>query len=99
KAGMAVPDWPNTYGYNLILYPWETWVYGPWQLFVEHGHRLFAAAVGLLTIAMCVAVWMGDDRTWVRRLAGVAVLAVIFQGSLGGLRVIQDKVLLAEIHG
>ena len=42
-AGMAVPDWPNTYGYNLFLYPWTTWFAGPWDLFVEHGHRLLAA--------------------------------------------------------
>ncbi len=45
-AGMAVPDWPNTYGYNLFLYPWQTWVSGPWNLFIEHGHRLFGAVVG-----------------------------------------------------
>src|SRR5262249_36289635 len=38
-AGMAVPDWPNTYGYNLWLYPAATWINGPWKLFVEHGHR------------------------------------------------------------
>src|ERR1051325_109674 len=57
KAGMAVPDWPNTYGYNLFLYPWQTWIYGPWHLFIEHGHRLLAAGVGLLTIAVAIAVW------------------------------------------
>src|SRR4029077_11054524 len=51
-AGMAVPDWPTTYGYNLFLYPWQSWVLGPWDLFIEHGHRLFGAAVGLLSIAL-----------------------------------------------
>ena len=35
-AGMAVPDWPGTYGYNLFLYPPETWLSGPFDLFVEH---------------------------------------------------------------
>src|SRR5687768_10477435 len=35
-AGMAVPDWPSTYGYNLFLYPWQTWLAGPWDIFVEH---------------------------------------------------------------
>ena len=39
EAGMAVPDWPTTYGYNLFLYPWQTWILGPWDLFIEHGHR------------------------------------------------------------
>jgi len=47
-VGMAVPDWPNTYGYNLFLYPWQTWLAGPWDLFVEHGHRMLAATVGLI---------------------------------------------------
>ena len=50
EAGMAVPDWPSTYGYNLFLYPWQTWLPGPWDLFIEHGHRLLGATVGLLTI-------------------------------------------------
>ena len=31
-AGMAVPDWPTTYGYNMFLYPWETWLLGPWDV-------------------------------------------------------------------
>ena len=53
-AGMAVPDWPTTYGYNLFLYPWQTWFSGPWDLFIEHGHRLFGAAVGMLTIGSVV---------------------------------------------
>ena len=43
EAGMAVPDWPTTYGYNLFLYPWQTWICGPWDLFIEHGHRLLGA--------------------------------------------------------
>ena len=45
-AGMAVPDWPNTYGYNLFLYPYDTWFFGPFDLFIEHGHRLLGAVVG-----------------------------------------------------
>ena len=46
-AGMAVPDWPTTYGYNLFLYPWQTWLAGPWDLFIEHGHRLLGSLGGL----------------------------------------------------
>jgi cytochrome c oxidase assembly protein subunit 15 len=98
-AGMAVPDWPTTYGYNLFLYPWQTWVYGPWDLFIEHGHRLFAAAVGLLTIALAVALWRRDQRAWMRRLGVVALAGVIAQGVLGGMRVRLDQRLLAQIHG
>ena len=60
-AGMAVPDWPNTYGYNLFLYPWTTWLSGPWDLFVEHGHRLLGATVGMLTIGLLISLWMGEE--------------------------------------
>ncbi|MEM1304636.1 MAG: COX15/CtaA family protein, partial [Planctomycetota bacterium] len=51
-AGMSVPDWPGTYGYNMFRYPWQTWLFGPWDLFIEHGHRLLAATVGLVTIGL-----------------------------------------------
>jgi heme a synthase len=98
-AGMAVPDWPNTFGYNLFLYPWETWFFGPWDLFIEHGHRLLGAVVGLLTIGLVVAAWRGDARTWFRRLTVVALVGVIAQGVLGGMRVSMDEVQLAKLHG
>jgi cytochrome c oxidase assembly protein subunit 15 len=98
-AGMAVPDWPNTYGYNLFLYPWETWILGPWDIFVEHGHRLLGALIGMLTIGFAVAVHYLDARPWMRRLAYLAVPFVILQGVLGGLRVVLDKQTLAMLHG
>ena len=96
---MAVPDWPNTFGYNLFLYPWATWLLGPWDLFVEHGHRLLGALVGLLTIALCISVWRGDSRRWMLGLSVLALVAVIGQGVLGGLRVLRDDRLLAMVHG
>lgn len=98
-AGMAVPDWPSTYGYNLFLYPWTTWVFGPWDLFIEHGHRLLGAVVGLITIAFVVVTWRRDERLWVRAAAVVALLLVILQGSLGGARVLMDDRQLAMVHG
>ena len=99
KAGMAVPDWPNTYGYNLFLYPWQTWINGPWDLFIEHGHRLWGATVGMVTICLVVSVWLQDDRRWMRACSLMALAAVIFQGLLGGMRVRMDEILLARIHG
>lgn len=96
---MAVPDWPSTYGYNLFLYPWQTWLFGPWDLFVEHGHRLLAATVGLLTILLLVALWRGDSRWWMRWLGVVALAGVVLQGLLGGMRVLMDQRLLARVHG
>jgi cytochrome c oxidase assembly protein subunit 15 len=98
-AGMAVPDWPNTYGYNMFLYPWQSWLAGPWDLFVEHGHRLLASAVGMLTIALLVALWRREPRAWVRRLGIAALALVIFQGVLGGMRVLLDERTLAMAHG
>lgn len=96
---MAVPDWPNTYGYNLFAYPWQTWIYGPWKLFIEHGHRLFGTLVGVITIAFLMSAWRCQCRPLVRRLGLVALSGVILQGALGGLRVIMDEVQLAQIHG
>jgi heme a synthase len=98
-AGMAVPDWPTTFGYNLFLYPLATWFFGPWDLFIEHGHRLLGAAVGLLTIGLLAAVWRKDDRPWMRWLAVAALALVIFQGILGGMRVRLDERTLAMLHG
>lgn len=102
---MAVPDWPSTYGYNLFLYPWETWFFGPWKLFVEHGHRLFGSLVGLLAIALLfVAIRTHAPRGFVIG-AGVTLFLVCFQGFLGGARVllesrgILDGRSIAFLHG
>ena len=98
-AGMAVPDWPTTYGYNMFLYPWETWIFGPWDLFIEHGHRLLGSLVGMVTIVLMVMVLKRDQRSWMRKLVVFALVAVTAQGILGGVRVIQNEVLLAMVHG
>jgi heme a synthase len=99
KAGMAVPDWPTTYGYNMFLYPWTTWLAGPFDLFIEHGHRLLGAAVGMLTIALVAVIWRCDARRSMRVLSIAALVGVILQGSLGGMRVLLDRATLAKIHG
>lgn len=98
-AGMAVPDWPNTYGYNLFLYPYDTWLLGPFDLFIEHGHRLLAAVVGVVSIAIVVAAFWAEPRQWVRVLAVGVLLAVIGQGLLGGVRVVLSDRTFAMIHG
>jgi heme a synthase len=98
-AGMAVPDWPGTFGYNLFLYPWQTWLFGPWDLFLEHKHRLLASLVGFLTIAFVVVVYRQDQRPGMRHLAVWALVAVIAQGLLGGARVLLVERQLAMLHG
>jgi heme a synthase len=54
QAGMAVPDWPTTYGYNMFFFPVSQWVGG---VFYEHTHRLYAAFIGLLTSIMAGWLW------------------------------------------
>jgi heme a synthase len=83
-AGMSVPDWPNTYGYNMFAFPVSKWVGG---IFYEHTHRLLASAVGLLTTILAVWLWFRDSRQWMHWLGIAAFLGVIAQGILGGLRV------------
>ncbi len=98
-AGMAVPDWPGTYGYNLFLYPLKTWVVGPFDLFIEHGHRLLGAVVGMVAIGIVIAAAWKEPRRWVLWLAVTILLAVISQGVLGGIRVVLGDRTSAMIHG
>jgi cytochrome c oxidase assembly protein subunit 15 len=78
-AGLAVPDWPLSYG---TLFP--PMVGGiKW----EHGHRLIAATVGILTIILAVWAWRRESRRWVRYLAWGALGLVVAQGLLGWITV------------
>src|SRR6266508_1979650 len=95
SAGLAVPDWPTTFGYNMFLYPWSKMI---GNIFYEHSHRLVAAFVGLLTIALAVILWLRERRAWLRWLGVVALGLVIIQGILGGLRVVLLESTLAIIH-
>jgi cytochrome c oxidase assembly protein subunit 15 len=99
KAGMAVPDWPGTYGYNLLLYPWTTWVAGPWNLFIEHGHRLLGASAGFVAIGLVASTFLTKQPVHVRWLAIGALALVILQGGLGGARVLLNARQIALIHG
>ena len=84
-SGLAVPDWPNTYGRFMFSFPLEHMVGG---ILYEHGHRLIASAVGFLTIILAVWIWRVDDRRWMRWLGWIALAAVIAQGVLGGITVL-----------
>ena len=95
NAGMSVPDWPTTYGYNMFLFPWSKWVGG---IFIEHSHRLIASGVGLITIIMAILITFLDQRVWMKKMAWLAVLLVIFQGVLGGLRVVWMKDEIGIFH-
>src|SRR5215510_11261535 len=84
EAGLSVPDWPTTYGWNMFTFPYSKWVGG---IFYEHGHRLVASFVGFLTVGLTIWTWMKESRKWLRTLSLVALGAVITQGILGGLTV------------
>ena len=94
-AGLAVPDWPTTFGYNMFLYPWSKMV---GNIFYEHSHRLVASAVGFLTIALALSLWLQERRKWLRWLGVIALALVVLQGVLGGLRVTLLEQSLAIVH-
>lgn len=147
KAGMSVPDWPNSYGYNMFLFPPNLWIGG---IFYEHTHRLMGTLVGFCSILLVLRAWapasvarvartlrnlaiflailtLGsavanlhqvavgfgslalicvvalpfrtrETRRSIRWLAVAILGAVIFQGVLGGLRVVMVNLDLAIVH-
>src|SRR4051794_1299851 len=158
-AGMSVPDWPNSYGYNMFLFPPRLWVGG---VLYEHTHRLMGTVVGFCSVLLALCAWgpgrsaaarrvllrsaavaltlgilaalgpftyfnnealtgnlrqaaagfgslalvLGvaavtrtrEERRWVRWLAVALLAGVIFQGVLGGLRVVLVQLDLAVVH-
>lgn len=84
-SGLAVPDWPNTYGWFMFSFPLSKMVGG---IFYEHGHRLIASTVGFLVIIQAVWLQRREPKRFVRILGWLALAAVVIQGILGGLTVI-----------
>ena len=95
-VGMAVPDWPTTFGYNMFTYPLSKMVGG---IFYEHSHRLIGSLVGFLTIGLTTAIMWKDNRKWLKVLSVVALFAVIAQGIMGGMRVVEISKMFAVAHG
>ena len=87
NAGMAFPDWPLSNG-SLNPAGWLTHL----SMFAEHSHRLSAAVMGILTVALAVWLWRTESRAWLRRLSYFAVGLVVAQGVVGGLRVLLDRI-------
>jgi cytochrome c oxidase assembly protein subunit 15 len=80
-AGLSVPDWPTSFG----SFRMPRMVGG---VKFEHGHRIIAGTVGILTIILALALWIKDSRRWVKWVGGAAVLAVLAQAVLGGITVL-----------
>ena len=96
EAGLAVDDWPTSFGFNMFLYPFSRMTGG---IYYEHAHRLMGFLVGVTTLVMAILLHRTERRGWIRNLAWVAVLAVLVQGVLGGLRVTDRNLVLAMVHG
>src|SRR5256714_6848103 len=94
-VGLAVPDWPTTFGYNLFMFPVSKWIGG---VLFEHTHRLIASTVGFLTIILAIWIWRTEDRQSVKTLGLIAVAGVILQGIFGGLRVTMLKDQIGIFH-
>lgn len=81
-SGLAVPDWPLSYG------QWLPRMTG--GVFFEHGHRMIAAGVGFLILVMAGVTQWEERRPGVHRLAWATLALVILQGVLGGVTVYYD---------
>lgn len=96
NAGLAVPDWPNSYGYNMFAFPVSRWV---GAVLLEHTHRLAATVVGTLTIVLTLLLALRERRRWVKNLGYAALGLVVLQGLLGGLRVVLVADWIGIFHG
>lgn len=97
EAGLAVPDWPTSFDSMDPLNPLPGWWSIP-PVLAEHGHRLMGMLVGACILILAVWTWLKDPRSWMKKTATVALLLVIFQGTLGGLRVVWLSIDLAVVH-
>lgn len=96
-SGMAVPDWPNTYGSNMFLYP-----LGPRSdpaRYLEHSHRLFGALIGSASLVCMIATIAHGSGLRTKIWSIVLFVLVCVQGTLGGLRVLHNSPYEALVHG
>lgn len=98
RVGMAVPDWPTTFGQNMFAYPLSEML-GNTGVFWEHSHRLWGALVGACVVLLAAVIWFREPRRSVRWLGLGALLGVGAQGILGGVRVTENSPQLAFLHG
>ena len=85
EVGLSVPDWPTSYGYQMFAFPFSDMIGG---IFYEHGHRMIATIVGLMTLILALTIYYTDHRLWLKKTAFFALGLVIIQGLFGGLTVL-----------
>jgi cytochrome c oxidase assembly protein subunit 15 len=82
----------------MFLLPVSKW-FSQMDIFQEHTHRLIASTVGFLTIGFLAFIFWKDSRGWMRTLGVLALVAVVIQGVLGGLRVVEVNTVFGIFHG
>lgn len=104
NSGLAVPDWPTTFGGNVFLYPLGAHIPGP--VYLEHSHRLFATLIGLTAITLMVWTLLAGRGSRPRNWAIGVVGMIVLQAVIGGVRVLLgrtgshvDDRVFAAIHG
>jgi cytochrome c oxidase assembly protein subunit 15 len=97
-AGLSVPDWPTSFGRSPASYAYfQVPLVGGVRY--EHGHRMFAEFIGMLTIVLAIWTWRSDRRVWMRKLALAALGLVILQGVFGGVTVLLGlPALVSTVH-
>ena len=99
NAGMAFRDWPTSDGQMMLTYPWLSDFARNWDKFLEHGHRLAGALIGMWSIALVTLSFRTRQSRTVKVLSIFVLVGVICQGLLGGFRVQLDERGLAMMHG
>lgn len=94
NSGMAVPDWPNSFGSNMFLYPLGPWI-AP-DVFFEHSHRLFGTLVGASVLVLMLLTLFWGPSGFARKLAIVCSVLVCTQGLFGGVRVMMGSAVDSE---
>jgi len=81
-AGMSVPDWPNSFGYNMFALPFSQWV-GKYAggVFYEHAHRLLGSLAGLLAVTVAFIAWGPATRHFWQRMLGNAAIITTTLGA------------------
>jgi len=106
RAGLAVPDWPNSWGYSMFTFPLTRMTGGA---FYEHAHRLLGSLVGFTTLTLAIYLTLLHRRKWLMIAVWGAGVCVAAQAVLGGLRVtgkltmsqwdVAGNSTLAVVHG
>ena len=97
EAGMAVPDWPTSFDSMDPINPTPGWYKIP-AVLAEHGHRVMGMIVGALTLLLALWTLVADPRAWMKKIGVFALILVIVQGVLGGMRVMWISLDMAVVH-